>query len=336
MSGNIEEEEPIQVTEDEVLDVMEKILVNNNSTVLTKQYAVTAIMKLSTRFSSSISRIRKLINIYSTSTNTELQQRSVEYTSLFGSHDSMRTGLLERMPLIEKNKPANPGLANGDTNAEEDDLVDTEESVKPIKEAKAKDSNNILDLLDDVQPTPTSVNPEPVKSSGGDLLDLLGGLDTSTGPPPPLSGSLLDGFGSVQPVNQVPSVNSQPLISNGTAIPSIKAFEKNGLKIEFSFERKETEATMMIITLSATNSNPAPLNDFVFQAAVPKSFQLQLSSPSGSVVPANSEGALTQVIKVNNPQKQHVRMRIRMNYNFNGTPVTEQGEVNNIPTSAWQ
>jgi len=336
MSGNIEEEEPIQVTEDEVLDVMEKILVNNNSTVLTKQYAVTAIMKLSTRFSSSISRIRKLINIYSTSTNTELQQRSVEYTSLFGSHDSMRTGLLERMPLIEKNKPANPGLANGDTNAEEDDLVDTEESVKPIKEAKAKDSNNILDLLDDVQPTPTSVNPEPVKSSGGDLLDLLGGLDTSTGPPPPLGGSLLDGFGSVQPVNQVPSVNSQPLISNGTAIPSIKAFEKNGLKIEFSFERKETEATMMIITLSATNSNPAPLNDFVFQAAVPKSFQLQLSSPSGSVVPANSEGALTQVIKVNNPQKQHVRMRIRMNYNFNGTPVTEQGEVNNIPTSAWQ
>lgn len=40
----------LQVTEDEVLDVLEKILVNNNSTVITKEYAVTAIMKLSTRF----------------------------------------------------------------------------------------------------------------------------------------------------------------------------------------------------------------------------------------------------------------------------------------------
>ena len=35
-------------------------------------------------------RIRKLINIYGTSTNVELQQRSVEYTSLFQKHDSMR------------------------------------------------------------------------------------------------------------------------------------------------------------------------------------------------------------------------------------------------------
>ena len=35
-------------------------------------------------------QIRKLINIYGTSTNIELQQRSVEYTSLFAKHDSMR------------------------------------------------------------------------------------------------------------------------------------------------------------------------------------------------------------------------------------------------------
>lgn len=44
----------LQVTEDDVLDVLEKILVNNNSTVITKEYAVTAIMKLSTRFSQSL------------------------------------------------------------------------------------------------------------------------------------------------------------------------------------------------------------------------------------------------------------------------------------------
>ena len=48
------------------------------------------------------------------------------------------------------------------------------------------------------------------------------------------------------------------------------AFEKNGLKIEFTFERSQAQASVVNITLSATNSNPQPLNDFVFQAAVPK------------------------------------------------------------------
>ena len=40
-------------------------------------------------------------------------------------------------------------------------------------------------------------------------------------------------------------------------IPSLVAFEKNGLKVEFA------------------NSNPSPLNDFVFQATVPEVCILQ-------------------------------------------------------------
>lgn len=41
-----------KVTEDEVLDVLEGLLVSNLSTPVTRGYALTAIMKLSTRFSS--------------------------------------------------------------------------------------------------------------------------------------------------------------------------------------------------------------------------------------------------------------------------------------------
>ena len=43
-----------QVTEEEVLEVLERVLVDNNSAVLTKEYALTAVVKLSTRFHSSI------------------------------------------------------------------------------------------------------------------------------------------------------------------------------------------------------------------------------------------------------------------------------------------
>lgn len=42
----------MKVTEDEVLDVLEGLLVSNLSTPVTRGYSLTAIMKLSTRFSS--------------------------------------------------------------------------------------------------------------------------------------------------------------------------------------------------------------------------------------------------------------------------------------------
>ena len=50
------------------------------------------------------------------------------------------------------------------------------------------------------------------------------------------------------------------------------AYEKNGLKIDFQMDR--TEDTGVTITSIATNSNTVPLNEFVFQAAVPKVMRL--------------------------------------------------------------
>lgn len=49
-----DEDEPLNTTEDEVLEVLERVLIDNNSAVLTKEYALTASVKLSTRFPSSI------------------------------------------------------------------------------------------------------------------------------------------------------------------------------------------------------------------------------------------------------------------------------------------
>lgn len=53
-----------------------------------------------------------------------------------------------------------------------------------------------------------------------------------------------------------------------SAIPSITAFEKNGLRLEFNFARMSP--TQLDITVRASNSNMAALTDFIFQAAVPK------------------------------------------------------------------
>ena len=52
------------------------------------------------------------------------------------------------------------------------------------------------------------------------------------------------------------------------SIPSITAFEKSGLKIVFQLARPDP--TTISIDMSASNANPSPLEEFVFQAAVPK------------------------------------------------------------------
>lgn len=55
-------------------------------------------------------------------------------------------------------------------------------------------------------------------------------------------------------------------------IPNMMAFDKNGLKVVFSFQRSmdPTTPAMVSVTLYATNSTPLPITEFVFQCAVPK------------------------------------------------------------------
>ncbi|XP_028813060.1 AP-1 complex subunit gamma-1 isoform X3 [Denticeps clupeoides] len=298
VSGQCEEEEPIQVTEDEVLDVLEGLLVSNLSAPVTRGYSLTAIMKLSTRFS-SVNRIKKVVSIYGSSIDVELQQRAVEYNALFKKYDHMRPALLERMPIMEKtatNGPSEIVQTNGETDST---VLDTKHP--PTITQPPSQGNDLLDLLggNDVVPVIQTSLPTKPPSAGGELLDLLGDLSL-------------------------------------TGIPPMTAYNKNGLKIEFMFERSNPNPNIAVITIHASNSTEADMTDFVFQAAVPKTFQLQLLSPSSNVVPALNQGNVTQVIRVLNPQKQQLRMRIKLTYTYKGSPVQDLAEVNNFPPQSWQ
>uniref|UniRef100_A0A8C5HUD3 AP-1 complex subunit gamma n=1 Tax=Gouania willdenowi TaxID=441366 RepID=A0A8C5HUD3_GOUWI len=254
VSGQCEEEEPIQVTEDEVLDVLEGLLVSNLSTPVTRGYSLTAIMKLSTRFS-SVNRIKKVVSIYGSSIDVELQQRAVER--------------IMKISLI--------GHCHNNTLFLANDLLDLL-------------GGNDVPVIQTTMPTKTA-------SSGGELLDLLGDLSLR--------------------------------------IPPMTAYNKNGLKIDFTFERANPNPNIAVITIHASNSTEADMTDFVFQAAVPKTFQLQLLSPSSNVVPALNQGTVTQVIRVLNPQKQQLRMRVKLTYTHKGSAFQDLSEVNNFPPQSW-
>ena len=54
-------------------------------------------------------------------------------------------------------------------------------------------------------------------------------------------------------------------------LPSLTAYDKDGLKIDFNFEKVAgSPSHVSNILISSSNSKPVPITDFVFQAAVPK------------------------------------------------------------------
>nr|PNR43621.1 hypothetical protein PHYPA_016002 [Physcomitrium patens] len=116
--------------------------------------------------------------------------------------------------------------------------------------------------------------------------------------------------------------------------PSILALQTQGLKVNYEFTKSPESPKTTVIKAIFTNTSTTPYTDFLFQAAVPKFMTLRLDPASGSSLPQNSSGVITQILTVTNSlhgQKPLV-MRVKIAYKADGQPVLEQGEVNNFPS----
>ncbi|KAM4708779.1 AP-1 complex subunit gamma-like 2 isoform 1-T5 [Discoglossus pictus] len=301
LSGSCEEEEPVQVTEEEVLDVMEGVLQSHISLPSTRAYTLTAIMKLSTRFKDTINRIRRVVSIYGSCQDLELQQRAVEYNALFKKYDHMRSAILEKMPVEEKSASGNFERS-------------TVEHEKP-----------------DVNPPQNNTSSVQPVSQVTDLLGLLGD-STNILTPPVTSG----------PPTMTPSISSESSLLDlldvtiSPALPPLVVYNNDGIQVEFSFLRPPSSPSHLIINSCTTNSSTSNITDFQLQAAVPKTVQLQLQAPSGSSLAASGGESITQTIKVLNPQKAPLRMRVRFSFSRNENKVEEMCEINNFPVGCWQ
>ncbi|MED6256771.1 AP-1 complex subunit gamma-1, partial [Ataeniobius toweri] len=242
LKGECQETEAVQVTEDDVLDALEIVLQSHMSTPTTRGFALTATMKLSTRITDNVDRIRSIVSIYGSCIDVELQQRAVEYNALFKKYDHMRAAVLERMPVIQKNSL---GQTNGEVS--EEAIKETQLAKVRQDETPQQPAGQVCDLLDllggsqePLQPSsllgdPALIQPTTaLTSAGGDLLDLLGGLE-----PTPL-----------------------------TPAPTVTVYEKNGVTLTLSCEQQSDAG--LTITLTASNSTDSDISSFTLQAAVPK------------------------------------------------------------------
>lgn len=330
--GQYEEEELVQpVHENDIVELLSTILGSSYATQSVKQYIVTSAMKLSTRLSepAQLEKLRRLLQSYQTNLDVEIQQRSVEYSNLFG-YDQVRRGVLEKMPPPEireeqrvlgeapvKAKKA-PTKKKPSQVTEQDMLLDlmgdSNESAMGLS-ATMNGSQNNADLLADIlgggdsisSPPPQTSSPPPQQSNVANIMDLFNNSappSSLTPVPQQQSSGSADLFGGLGGLNGSGMSSPPPQQAQSQPLPGQQAYNKNGLQITFQTRRADDAVQVMARFRAAPGSS---FSGVTLQAAVPKSQKLVLQAISSSDL-ANGATATQQmrVTSVSGVSSKHI------------------------------
>ncbi|XP_025064003.1 ADP-ribosylation factor-binding protein GGA2 isoform X2 [Alligator sinensis] len=122
-----------------------------------------------------------------------------------------------------------------------------------------------------------------------------------------------------------------------SAIPPITVYDQNGFKAMLHFSRDPApgRVNVLVMVLSLLSTSAQPIQDIVFQAAVPKVMRIKLQPASGSELPPFNPllppAVISQVLLLANPNKDPIRLRYKLTFTQGGRPVSEVGEVTGFP-----
>ena len=308
--GSYEEEELVkEVKENEVVDLFMLVLNSSYATQVSTEYIITALMKLSTRFSdpAQIERVRRILQAQQTSLDVEVQQRAVEYSNLF-SFDQIRRGVLEKMPppqIKEESRVLGPATnkkskaSNRKSKAvrpTEQDLLDIMDGPASSTSSFTPSNQNNSDLLADIlgsgpsSPAPATQSPPPQQSNVSSIMDLFGSNSGPSNPSPaPPASSGLDSLGSM---GSPPPQQAQQSVAPPADHPCYNA---NDLNITIQIQRNPEgliQATSKFQNMSGSDT----LSGVSIQAAVPKTQRLQLLNISSTEL--GPRATATQVMRV--------------------------------------
>ncbi|PAA66109.1 hypothetical protein BOX15_Mlig014146g1, partial [Macrostomum lignano] len=316
---------------EEVLGLLEQALLSSQSRQSTKHVAVTAVMKLSTRLPHQeqqlLDSIRHLAAYHCTSSQLELQQRSVEFSAIFRHHENIRAALLEPMPVMEsraesgRNLPAGSGaaaVASGDS-AE----VGDEEAAAAAAAAVAATFESLINFDDSSTggvPNATTGLPNAATNSSSML---------ATNNSNSVAGPLIDVFGDL-------GVSEPAPVSDASALPALPPIASAGIAgLQLSLAGSRQQSNNVDLIIRAVNLGDTNMTNFLLQAAVPKSLQLSMMPASGDCLPP-AGGSVTQKAVVTNPNGAQLKLRIRVSCSSNGGQVSDVIDVSNFPPVYWQ
>jgi len=321
-----------------VVSLLSGVLRSPVAELNTKEYVLNALMKLTTRFGSdgaAMAAIQQMLAATSASMSLEMQQRSVEYSSLL-KMDGIRKGVLERMPAFEKKKRGPPdGMDSRGMMGDDMDSPAPASAMQALPSAAPAAPAAEPDLLSDLMglglgeapaaPAMGGATPPPAAAGGMDsmLMDMLGGgapAPAPAAPPPAAMGGGLD------------AMMGGGMMGGGAPNHSFQAYSKDGLTIQFTCQ-KDANPSVTIVDAAFSNAQGAPMTGFGFQVAVPKFMKLQMSPASSDTLPPMSSGAVTQQFKLANSLhgQKPLLVKLKIDFTFNGQPMSEMAQVDNFP-----
>ncbi|KAL7752019.1 clathrin associated protein complex large subunit [Sorochytrium milnesiophthora] len=298
-------------TEARVVDLLESLLTEPTSSPVVKEYALTALMKLSSRFNGSptvesVPRVHALVRRFKTNMDLELQQRSVEYDNIFSLDPNIKLTLLERMPILEL-KDEQKYAKNAAAAAAESSTQQTSPTTKPVDE--------LLNLGGLSLGAPATAAPIPAANAMDLMADIFGTASTAAPAAKPAANPLVDLLGTSPPKAASPAAPAPGAFS---------AFQNSDVQVSLTPSKDPTAPAVVNIMAVIRNTSFSAVTNFNFLVAVPKTQRLQVAPPSSNTIPAGSE--VTQALKVANPEKRPVRLRLKVTYTIDGRNVDEMGE----------
>ncbi|XP_037363315.1 ADP-ribosylation factor-binding protein GGA2 isoform X1 [Talpa occidentalis] len=191
---------------------------------------------------------------------------------------------------------------------------------------------NLLDLLSP-QPSPAPLNYVPQKTIPKEVPP---GTKSSPGWSWE-AGPLASSSSQNAPLAQVfvPLESVKP-----SSLPPIIVYDRNGFRILLHFSQTGAPGhpEVQVLLLSMMSTATQPVWDIMFQVAVPKSMRVKLQPASSSKLPAFNPlmppAVISQMLLLDNPHKEPIRLRYKLTFNQGGQPFSEVGEVKDFPDLA--
>ncbi|KAF8159667.1 adaptin N terminal region-domain-containing protein [Crassisporium funariophilum] len=347
--GIVDDDQIIVISDKDLVDLVFSIIDSPYANYLIRQFVLASVTKIAARSTTTTpeqDRIAEVLAKYTTSPELELQQRAVEFASLFSLGD-MRFGVLEQMPppelkatvmgVVSENKPV------GSTKGKEADLLGDEIVSTPAGQSNgqpAATAQSNQDLLAEIfgsssSSMTTSASPPPgqqQRSTVDDILSLFGSSGNASNlmPDTPHPNAAPPSYPSSFPQTHAnpppaPAAPVQPRLTAYTA------YDKNDVKITLTPQTSPTKPGVVMILARFQVSGGQTATGLSFQAAVPKSQQLQMLPMSN---PNINPGAVeTQQMRVVAPAGSNVRLRLRIAFSINGQDYQDQVDFAGFPAN---
>jgi len=163
---------PVHISQEEIVGLVDKVLARHNVSEQVKEYALTCLIKLYTKFNSNKEKIRELIDSQTTSPSLEVQQRACEYLQLLDQgFDAIRSAIVDVIPPLEVESVKKPV---GDASLFEAGGAGRTEETGATKSHTTGGGLLDDDLLGGIVSTPATTNTQTTTS--GNTVDILGDI----------------------------------------------------------------------------------------------------------------------------------------------------------------